>query len=100
MGEGQEAARTLQRRMRARTLYRKRRDRKIAVDLLGKHFEYRHTRQLDGAVEWIPMQLVGYDPDRAVVLLRALWPEAEGASFPWATDTFWSQYKTGNLRDA
>lgn len=96
--------RGMARRMAARSRYRRRRDRKIAVDYLGKHFEYQHTNELAGTKEWLRVQLVGYDVARHTVRM-VCWFENKGAhtttsSITWATDTFWSLYRNGGLRDA
>lgn len=90
-------SRGIQRRMKARIRYRRMRDRKIPVDYLGKWFEYKLSASLPNrAIEWVRCQLVGYDPNTAIVKWK--W---EG-QFPgtWTTDQFWSEYKVGNLRDA
>lgn len=91
------AARTIQRRIQAKVRYRRRRDRKIAVDWLGRDFDLRLVHKLDGREEWWRWTLVAYDPDRALVRMRhALSIE----TVVWATDEFWSMLRTGTLVQA
>lgn len=83
-------ARTMQRRIRARILYRKRRDRKIAVDWLGRTFNH--------VGSGLDLVLVAYDPEHAMVKMRP-----EGYSRPpivYSTDEFWSMLRTGILVQA
>lgn len=92
------SAKTLQRRMETRVRYRRVRDRKIAVDLLGKWFEMKYQPPLPNmAVRWFRWQLTGYDPKTAVVRFRS---DLFGDTIPMSSDDFWSRYKTGSIRDA
>jgi hypothetical protein len=101
-GDVPDPANIVHRRLLARMRYRQMRDRKIPIDYLGRHFEYRHRNEIDGHIEWLPLQLVAYDPSTAIIKMRALWypPEVDAPSVPWDTDTFWGLYRTGGLRDA
>jgi hypothetical protein len=102
MGNVPDPANVIQRRLLARMRYRRIRDRKIAVDYLGRHFEYKHTSEITGQTEWLRLQLVAYDPGTAIIRMRAMWypPDVDAPTVPWDTDTFWGLYRTGGLRDA
>lgn len=95
-----DALHTLARRIQTRTRYRRRRDRKIATDLLGKYFEYRFRNELTGTVEWLRFQLVAYNPVAHTVSLYPMWKGAVGGNIVWNTSDFWSLYRNGGLRDA
>lgn len=85
---GLGAARTLKRRMRARHLYRVRRDRKIAVDWLGREYKYSGMR----------MRLVGYDPNNNTIRLQVEW-RGKTSGFTWDSDQFWSLLRSGLLKE-
>lgn len=96
---GKELSAGIQRRMRARMRYRRMRDRKLAVDYLGKWFDIRYTHPLTQVVEWMRMQLVAYNPDNHTARFRLFTPNGE-APLTLITDDFWDQYRFGIVRDA
>lgn len=89
-------SRGIQRRMRARHLYRVRRDRKIAVDYIGKWFELKIPPELPNrAVDWLRMQLSRYNSNNHMVHFHT-----KAGELSLSTDDFWSAYRVGNVRDA
>lgn len=98
-GIGLKAARTLQRRFRAKILYRKRRDRVLQEKWLGKEFVLTIRDELTGLPFKVWTQIVAYDSDTAVVRLRVNANHCEGY-VAWDTDRFWSMWKTGQLVEA
>lgn len=96
-------AHLMQRRIRARQLYRVRRDHKIAVDFLGREFTVEIYDQLHGK-ERLPVRLERYNPDNNTVNVRALWIVDALQMVPtyitWTTDQFWSMLRTGQLERA
>lgn len=88
----------IQRRMRARARYRRRRDRKLAVDYLGKWFEQRYTHPVDGTKEWIRIQLVGVNPENHTVRFT-MFTSTGAHPVTLSTDDFWDQYRSGRVRD-
>lgn len=94
------AARTLQRRFRARDLYRVRRDRKIASDWLGRDFILSWRNQL-GEEESVRLTIVGYDP--TVHMVRLLGHRTDvniEFTIAWTTDEFWGALREGRLVNA
>lgn len=95
---GLEAARTIQRRMKARMRYRRIRDRGLA-DLLGKEFDYQLRDEITGNVQPQRLRLTGYDPGNgtvhAVVHLRPV--DRLVGTVTWDSDTFWSMLRHGVL---
>lgn len=92
------AARTMQRRLRAKQLYRIRRDRKIAVDWIGRDFEYQGRREVNGQLDPLLLKLVSYDPERHVVKLYPTGRDSKvEGSVVWDTDLFWSMLRTGRV---
>ncbi len=87
--------RKLQARMRGRLNYRKRRDRKIAVDYIGREFEMGHTRELGQTRYYVRVRLVSYNPDTCMVVFRY----HNGDTIPADTDSFWRMRRDGDLRD-
>lgn len=93
------AARTLQRRLQQKVWYRRRRDRKIGVEWLGRWFDldrlipFKRTDQ-DGKVEWVKVQIVGYDPNRALV---EIFIPTDNTKTAWETDEFWAKLRNGTL---
>ncbi len=92
----QKLTRAMKARMRGRLNYRKRRDRKIAVDYIGREFEMRHTKELGNTTYYMRVRLTSYNPDTCMVVFRY----HNGDTVPCDTDTFWRMYKDGGLRDA
>lgn len=81
-------------------LYRKRRDRKIAVDYLGRRFEYQFRSELPNrGLLWEKVVITGYNPETSTITLKPLWKGAVG-SIVWDTDRFWHGYRAGTIRDA
>lgn len=80
-----EAAVILSRRFNARANYRRRRDRKIAVDWIGKEFQYRDITTV---------RLVSYDPDRHYVTLLDTFLNRKVLD----TDQFWMMVRSGQLQ--
>jgi hypothetical protein len=92
------AARTLQRRIRAQQLYRVRRDRKIAVDWIGRDFEYQGINALTGILEPLMLKLVSYNPYNHMIRLIATGRDrAVVGDVVWDTDRLWSLLRTGRL---
>ena len=91
-GIGLAAARILQRRFKGRDRYRKRRDRKIAVDLLGR------TYYFDGNL----FRLYSYNVDRHTIRMALLdgTQHVTGSTQEWDTDTFWKRLRKGEMIDA
>ena len=118
------SAARLQRHFADRVRYRRRRDRKIAVDLLGREFDYdfmgstpwpkRNWRNdpphpdpnwwenklpTTREIVWQRLRLVAYDPTGGGTV-RMQVTEAAGGDWTWSTDSFWNMYRSGVVRDA
>lgn len=83
---GIEAARILQRRWQSRHTYRRRRDKKIATDLIGHIYL--------GVVSGHKLTLIGYDP-RAHTVQMANY--TTGNSSVITTDEFWGLLRRRQL---
>jgi len=89
-----DAARIWQRRIQAKQRYRRRRDRKIAVDYLGKEFEYTYRNMETGRVDRFLFRIDRYNPENHTILLRAM--DNLGTNV-WDTDSFWFLLRRGDL---
>lgn len=87
-GIGLAAARILQRRLKGRHNYRKRRDRRILVDLLGRIYVH-------GTNSY---RLVSYNPDNHTIRMRLI-AGAGQPSINMETDQFWKLIKRGELHE-
>lgn len=91
-----EAAAKLQRRIKARDRYRRRRDRKIAVDWIGREFEYRQHDQLTGNIRPLALRITTYHPDTHMVRLVPVNARIIGDVL-CSTDEFWHYMRAGIL---
>lgn len=89
-GIGLAAARILQRRLKGRHNYRKRRDRKIAINLIGREFWCTYATAA--------YRLVSYNPERHTIRMRLI--TGTGSPFiDMETDKFWKLIKRGELHE-
>lgn len=89
-----DAAKILARRMNAKQRYRRRRDRKIAVDWLGKEFEFTYRNMETGKVDNFRFRVVRYNSENHTVALQS----TDGRGYNvWDTDSFWFLLKRGEL---
>lgn len=93
---GIAAAKTLARRIQAKNRYRHKRDRKIAVDWLGREFTYLGKSQLTGNTEPLQLRLSSYNPHNHSVVLYPVEASVFG-QVVWDTDQFWSLMRHGTL---
>lgn len=87
----------VQRRMRDRIRYRRRRDRKLRDDWLGRTFGLKIRDELTGTIYVAALQVVGYNQERATVRMQTV---GEPHSVVWDTDRFWSLLRTGVMEEA
>jgi len=91
--EAADAARILQRRLTAKQRYRRRRDSKIAVDWLGREFDWSYRNMETGRVDRVKMRITRYNPENATMNFST----ADGGSILWNTDSFWFLLRRGEL---
>lgn len=92
--EQADTAAVLMRRMKAKQRYRRRRDSKIAVDYLGRVFEYCYRNMETGQPDWFQFQVVRYNPDNHTITLKSM--DDRGTNV-WDTDSFWLLLRSGDL---
>lgn len=97
LGPGEEAARILNRRMRAKARYRRKRDRKLG-DWAGRVFGLAYYDELRKCEVYLPWRLTGYNPDNHRVKMVPNWTTRSLGEW-WDTDRFWSRLRTGTLRE-
>lgn len=90
------AARILQRRYQAKINYRRRRDRKLADDWLGREFRFIPPMDISKPYRGTYlMRLEGYNPANATIKLRLL--GGNNGLYSYTTDEFWAKLRKGEI---